>query len=337
RRHPTDDPCRPGGKRVPRRRDPTGAATGRGALGCTGGRPAAVRGSAHPGGGTVNQSCDLTRMSATELGEALRRGETSSVEITRAHLERIGAVDDTIHAYLHVDNDAALSAAERSDARRAAGEPAGALDGIPVAVKDVFATTGMPTTCGSKILQGWMSPYDATVVARLHAAGTPLLGKTNMDEFAMGSSTEHSAYGPTRNPWDTGRIPGGSGGGSAAAVAAYQAPLALGTDTGGSSRQPAAVTGTVGVKPTYGGVSRYGLVAMASSLDQAGPVTRSVLDAALVHAAIGGHDPLDATSIAKPVPDVVAAARRGGVRGLRIGVVSQLGGEGYQAGGRRCR
>jgi len=284
----------------------------------------------------VNQSCDLTRMSATELGEALRRGETSSVEITRAHLERIGAVDDTIHAYLHVDNDAALSAAERSDARRAAGEPAGALDGIPVAVKDVFATTGMPTTCGSKILQGWMSPYDATVVARLHAAGTPLLGKTNMDEFAMGSSTEHSAYGPTRNPWDTGRIPGGSGGGSAAAVAAYQAPLALGTDTGGSIRQPAAVTGTVGVKPTYGGVSRYGLVAMASSLDQAGPVTRSVLDAALVHAAIGGHDPLDATSIAKPVPDVVAAARRGDVRGLRIGVVSELGGEGYQAGVRRC-
>ena len=170
------------------------------------------------------------------------------------------------------------------------------LDGVPIAVKDVLATRGLPTTCGSRILEGWVPPYDATVVARLRAAGLPILGKTNMDEFAMGSSTEHSAYGPTHNPWDLDRIPGGSGGGSAAAVAAYEAPLAIGTDTGGSIRQPGAVTGTVGVKPTYGGVSRYGLVALANSLDQAGPVTRTVLDAALLHEIIGGHDPLDSTS-----------------------------------------
>ena len=184
-----------------------------------------------------------------------------------------------------------------SDARRAAGQALSPLDGVPIAVKDVMATKGMPTTCGSRILEGWVPPYDATVVARLREAGLPILGKTNMDEFAMGSSTEHSAYGPTRNPWDLDRIPGGSGGGSAAAVAAFEAPLAIGTDTGGSIRQPGAVTGTVGVKPTYGGVSRYGLVALANSLDQAGPVTRTVLDAALLHEVIGGHDPLDSTSI----------------------------------------
>jgi aspartyl-tRNA(Asn)/glutamyl-tRNA(Gln) amidotransferase subunit A len=175
-------------------------------------------------------------------------------------------------------------------------------------------------------------PYDATVAARLKAAGLPILGKTNMDEFAMGSSTEHSAFGPTHNPWDLDRIPGGSGGGSAAAVAAFEAPLAIGTDTGGSIRQPGAVTGTVGVKPTYGGVSRYGLIALASSLDQAGPVTRSVLDAALLHELIGGHDPLDSTSIDAPAPPVVEAARHADVDGMRIGVVRELGGEGYQPG-----
>jgi len=191
---------------------------------------------------------------------------------------------------------------------------------------------GVPTTCGSRILEGWRPPYDATVVERLRAADIVVLGKTNMDEFAMGSSTEHSAYGPTRNPWDLERIPGGSGGGSSAALAAFEAPLAIGTDTGGSIRQPAAVTGTVGVKPTYGGVSRYGLVALASSLDQAGPCARSVMDTALLHAAIAGHDPRDSTSIAAPVPDVVDAARRGDVRGLRIGLVKELSGEGYQAG-----
>jgi aspartyl-tRNA(Asn)/glutamyl-tRNA(Gln) amidotransferase subunit A len=275
------------------------------------------------------------RRTASALAEALAAGETTSVEITQAHLDRIAEVDGAVHAFLHVDPEGALREAAASDARRAAGESWGPLDGIPVAVKDVLATRGMPTTCGSKILQGWVPPYDATVVARLRGAGMPILGKTNMDEFAMGSSTEHSAYGPTHNPWDLERIPGGSGGGSAAAVASYEAPLALGTDTGGSIRQPGAVTGTVGVKPTYGGVSRYGLVALANSLDQAGPVTRTVLDAALLHEVIGGHDPLDSTSIDAPVPDLVGAVRRGAegdLAGVRIGVVTELGGEGYQAG-----
>jgi aspartyl-tRNA(Asn)/glutamyl-tRNA(Gln) amidotransferase subunit A len=278
---------------------------------------------------------DLTRRTATELADALASGETSSAELTRAHLDRIGSVDGDIHAFLHVDAEGALAAARASDERRASGTPASALDGVPVAVKDVLVTRGLPTTCGSRILEGWVPPYDATVVARLRNAGLPILGKTNMDEFAMGSSTEHSAYGPTHNPWDLDRIPGGSGGGSAAAVAAFEAPLAVGTDTGGSIRQPGAVTGTVGVKPTYGGVSRYGLVALANSLDQAGPVTRTVLDAALLHEVVGGHDPLDSTSIDQPLPPVVTAARQGAtgdVRGMRIGVVSELTGEGYQAG-----
>jgi aspartyl-tRNA(Asn)/glutamyl-tRNA(Gln) amidotransferase subunit A len=272
---------------------------------------------------------------AAELAAALASGETTSVEVTQAHLDRIAEVDGAVHAFLHVDGEGALRDAAASDARRAAGETWSALDGLPIAVKDVLATRGLPTTCGSRILQGWVPPYDATVVARLRGAGLPILGKTNMDEFAMGSSTEHSAYGPTRNPWDLDRIPGGSGGGSAAAVAAYEAPLAIGTDTGGSIRQPGAVTGTVGVKPTYGGVSRYGLVALANSLDQAGPVTRTVLDAALLHEVIGGHDPLDSTSIEQPVPALVEAARRGAdgdLTGVRIGVVTELGGEGYQAG-----
>jgi aspartyl-tRNA(Asn)/glutamyl-tRNA(Gln) amidotransferase subunit A len=240
-----------------------------------------------------------------------------------------------VHAFLHVDVEGSLAAARASDARRAAGDLASPLDGVPIAVKDVLTTDGLPTTCGSRILEGWVPPYDATVVARLKAAGLPILGKTNMDEFAMGSSTEHSAYGPTHNPWDLDRIPGGSGGGSAAAVAAFMAPLAIGTDTGGSIRQPGAVTGTVGVKPTYGGVSRYGLVAMANSLDQAGPVTRTVLDAAMLHEIIGGHDQLDSTSIDRPVPPVAESARAGAtgdLTGVRIGVVSELGGEGYQQG-----
>jgi aspartyl-tRNA(Asn)/glutamyl-tRNA(Gln) amidotransferase subunit A len=278
---------------------------------------------------------DLTRRTATELADALSSGETSSVELTQAHLDRIAAVDGSVHAFLHVDADGALAAARASDERRAADGPASPLDGVPIAVKDVLATRGLPTTCGSRILEGWVPPYDATVVTRLREAGLPILGKTNMDEFAMGSSTEHSAYGPTHNPWDLDRIPGGSGGGSAAAVAAFEAPLALGTDTGGSIRQPGAVTGTVGVKPTYGGVSRYGLVALANSLDQAGPVTRTVLDAALLHEVIGGHDPCDSTSIDQPLPPVVAAARQGAtgdVAGMRIGVVTELTGEGYQAG-----
>ena len=276
-----------------------------------------------------------THRTAAELADALANGETSSVELTNAHLRMIELVDGAVHAYLHVDAEGALAQAEASDARRAAGNAASRLDGVPIAVKDVLTTEGMPTTCGSRILEGWVPPYDATVVRRLREAGLPVLGKTNMDEFAMGSSTEHSAYGPTHNPWDLDRIPGGSGGGSAAAVASYQAPLALGTDTGGSIRQPGAVTGTVGVKPTYGGVSRYGLVALANSLDQVGPVTRTVLDAALLHELIGGHDPRDSTSIDQPVPDVVAAAQQGAsgdMSGVKIGVVKELSGEGYQPG-----
>ncbi|TXL61200.1 Asp-tRNA(Asn)/Glu-tRNA(Gln) amidotransferase subunit GatA [Aeromicrobium terrae] len=274
---------------------------------------------------------DVLRSTAAELADRLAAGEISSVEVTQAHLDRIGATDDAIHAFLHVDADGALATAREADTRRAAGDEVHPLAGVPVAVKDVITTKGLPTTAGSRILEGWVPPYDATVTKRLKAAGLPILGKTNMDEFAMGSSTEHSGYGPTRNPWDTARIPGGSGGGSAAAVAAFQAPLAVGTDTGGSIRQPAAMTGSVGVKPTYGGVSRYGLIALASSLDQAGPVTRSVLDAALLHEVIAGHDPCDSTSIEGPVPAVVDAARRADVQGLRIGVVRELGGEGFQA------
>ena len=275
---------------------------------------------------------DLVRMTAAQTAEALGRGDASALEVTDAHLDRIAAVDGDVHAFLHVDADGAREAARRVDARRSAGEVVGPLAGVPIAVKDVIATEGLPTTCGSRMLEGWVPPYDATVTRRLREAGMVVLGKTNMDEFAMGSSTEHSAYGPTHNPWDLERIPGGSGGGSAAAVAAFEAPLAIGTDTGGSIRQPAAVTGTVGIKPTYGGVSRYGLVALASSLDQAGPCARTVLDAALLHAVIGGHDPLDSTSVDAPVPDVVAAARAQDVRGMRIGVVKQFTGEGYQAG-----
>ena len=275
---------------------------------------------------------DLIRQSAATLAEAIAEGEVSAREVTQAHLDRIAEVDDRVHAFLHVDAEGALATADDVDARRAAGDPLGPLAGVPLALKDIVAMKGVPTTCGSRILEGWRPPYDATVVERLRAAGIPILGKTNMDEFAMGSSTEYSAYGPTHNPWDLERIPGGSGGGSAAAVAAFEAPLAIGTDTGGSIRQPAAVTGTVGVKPTYGGVSRYGLVALASSLDQAGPCARTVMDTALLHAAIGGHDPRDSTSIPDPMPDVVAAAARADVRGMRIGLVRELTGEGYQAG-----
>ena len=272
---------------------------------------------------------DPTRLTAAALADALASGELSAVEATQAHLDRIAAVDDDVHAFLQVDAEGALTAARDIDEQRASGAPLGPLAGVPIAVKDVIATKGLPTTAGSKILEGWVPPYDATLVTRLRAAGLPILGKTNMDEFAMGSSTEHSAYGPTHNPWALDRIPGGSGGGSAAAVAAYEAPLAIGTDTGGSIRQPASVTGTVGVKPTYGGVSRYGLIALASSLDQAGPCTRSVLDAALLHTVIGGHDLMDSTSIDAPVPPVVEAARRGDVSGLRIGVIKEISGEGF--------
>lgn len=277
-------------------------------------------------------SRELIHLTAAETAANIASGETSAVEVAQAHLDRIGAVDDRVHAFLHVDTEGALSAAAAVDAKRKAGTPLGPLAGVPLALKDILAMEGQPTTCGSKMLEGWRPPYDATVVKRLREADIVILGKTNMDEFAMGSSTEHSAYGPTHNPWDLDRIPGGSGGGSAAALAAFEAPLAIGTDTGGSIRQPAAVTGTVGVKPTYGAVSRFGLVALASSLDQAGPCARTVLDTALLHAAIAGHDSHDSTSINQPVPDVVAAAKKADVKGMRIGLVKQLGGEGYQAG-----
>jgi aspartyl-tRNA(Asn)/glutamyl-tRNA(Gln) amidotransferase subunit A len=290
-------------------------------------------------------SSDLTRRTAAELASLLGSGEVSAVEVTRAHLDRIAAVDGPsrsgepgVHAFLQVAGEQAIAEAAAVDAARAGGEQLHELAGVPIAVKDVMVTKGLPTTAGSRILEGWVPPYDATVVRKLREARLVVLGKTNMDEFAMGSSTEHSGYGPTRNPWALDRIPGGSGGGSAAALASFEAPLATGTDTGGSIRQPAAVTGTVGVKPTYGGVSRYGLIALASSLDQAGPCARTVLDAALLHEVMGGYDPLDSTSLNEPVPPVVQAAREGardGIAGLRIGVVRELHGDGeggYQAG-----
>lgn len=279
---------------------------------------------------------ELTRMTAAELADKIHSREVSSVEVTQAHLDRIDAVDSDLHAFLHVGAEAALEAASRVDAALDAGEaPASPLAGVPLALKDVFTTTDAPTTCASKILEGYVAPYDATVTRKIREAGIPILGKTNMDEFAMGSSTENSAYGPTHNPWDVERTAGGSGGGSSAALAAGEAPLAIGTDTGGSIRQPAALTNTVGVKPTYGTVSRYGLVACASSLDQGGPTARTVLDTALLHEVIAGHDPFDATSVNKPVAPVVAAAREGAngdLKGMRVGVVKQFDREGYQPG-----
>jgi len=280
----------------------------------------------------VRTTDDLTRATAADLASAIASGDVSSVEVTQAHLDRMAAVEPAVHAFLHVDGERALAAAAEVDAARSAGQALGPLAGVPVALKDVLTYAGAPTTAGSKVLQGWVPPYDATVTRRMLDAGLVILGKTNLDEFAMGSSTENSAYGPTHNPWDLDRIPGGSGGGSAAALAAFEAPLAIGTDTGGSIRQPASVTGTVGIKPTYGGTSRYGLVALASSLDQPGPCARTVLDAALLHAVIAGHDPLDSTSVDAPVPDVVSAARSGDVRGLKVGIVRELGGEGYAPG-----
>jgi len=274
----------------------------------------------------------MIHSTAAEMATKLAAGEISSVELTQQHLDRISVVDGQVHAFLYVDTEGALSQAAAVDAKRVAGEKLSPLAGVPLALKDVLTQKGIPTTCGSKILEGWRPPYDSTIVSKLKSAGIVILGKTNMDEFAMGSSTENSAYGPSHNPWDLTRIPGGSGGGSAASLAAFEAPLAMGTDTGGSIRQPAAVTGTVGVKPTYGGVSRYGLVAFSSSLDQAGPCARTVLDAALLHEAIAGYDPRDSTSINAPVPAVVAAAKKLDVKGMKIGIVKELSGDGYQAG-----
>jgi aspartyl-tRNA(Asn)/glutamyl-tRNA(Gln) amidotransferase subunit A len=274
----------------------------------------------------------MIHQTAAQMADALAKGETTSVELTQAHLDRIANVDGQVKAFLHVDSEGALAQAKDVDARRAKGEKLSPIAGVPLALKDVLAQKGVPTTAGSKILQGWRPPYDSTVVSKLKDAGVVIMGKTNMDEFAMGSSTENSGYGPTFNPWDLTRTPGGSSGGSAAAVSAFEAPLGIGSDTGGSIRQPAALTGIVGVRPTYGAVSRFGLIAYSSSLDQAGPFGRTVLDTALLHEVMGGHDAKDATSINAPVPAVVSAAKSGDVKGMKIGVIKQLQGEGYQKG-----
>jgi aspartyl-tRNA(Asn)/glutamyl-tRNA(Gln) amidotransferase subunit A len=261
---------------------------------------------------------ELLLMSASELAGRIRGREVSAEEVARVHLARLQQVEPSIEAFLHVDPELVLRRARRVDGLLSNADP-GPLAGVPVAVKDVLDIADLPTTCGSRILQGYRPPFTATAVQLLHDAGVVVLGKTNMDEFAMGSSTENSGYKKTRNPWDLSRVPGGSSGGSAAAVAARVAPIALGTDTGGSIRQPAALCGVVGLKPTYGRVSRYGLVAFASSLDQVGPLTRTVEDAALVCAALFGHDEQDATSADVAVPDFAAGLGEG-VAGLRVGV-----------------
>jgi len=275
---------------------------------------------------------DLIKLNASELVDLLAKREVSSVEVTQAHLDQIAKVGDAVHSFLHISGESALATAREVDAKRAAGEKLPDLAGVPIAVKDNLTTTDAPTTAGSKILEGWIPPYDATVVTKLRNQLLPILGKTNLDEFAMGSSTEFSAYGPSKNPWDLERIPGGSGGGSSSVVASFQSPLAIGSDTGGSIRFPGAVTGTVGIKPTYGAVSRYGLIALASSLDQIGPVARNVLDAAYLQDAIAGHDPHDSTSLPGSLGSMVEAAKRGSLKGRRVGLIKQLSGDGFQQG-----
>jgi aspartyl-tRNA(Asn)/glutamyl-tRNA(Gln) amidotransferase subunit A len=270
--------------------------------------------------------------SALAIAASVRAGARTARSVVEEHLARITERENDIHAFNLVLADEARARADAVDAMVAGGTDPGPLAGVPVALKDNLCTRGVTTTCSSRILEHWKPPYDATVVTRLAEAGAVVVGKTNLDEFAMGSSTENSAFGPSHNPWDLGRVPGGSSGGSSAAVAAYEAPLGIGTDTGGSIRQPGAVCGVVGVKPTYGGNSRYGVVAFASSLDTPGPLARTVLDAALLHEVMSGHDPCDATSVDAPVPPVVAAARQADVSGMTIGVVPEFTGEGIQPG-----
>ncbi len=288
----------------------------------------------------------LTRLHAHEMVDRLRAGDVSSVELLEAHLASIAATDTAIHAWLAVDDGPARSAAEAADGRLAAARAEGPealatlppLLGVPVGLKDLVLARGRQATAGSRILEGFASPYDAHIVERLDAAGAVIVGKTNMDEFAMGSSTEHSGYGPTANPWDLARVPGGSSGGSAAAVAAFHVPVAIGTDTGGSIRQPASLTGTVGIKPTYGRVSRYGIIAFASSLDQVGPFGRDVRDAALLLGAVAGHDERDSTSAPLEVPDFAGALPAGGdeaaagLHGVRLGLPRQYFVEGMEPG-----
>jgi aspartyl-tRNA(Asn)/glutamyl-tRNA(Gln) amidotransferase subunit A len=270
--------------------------------------------------------------SASELAQLIAKGDASSQEITKEFFDRSEALNHKTFSYLHLNRETAMAAARLADDERASGKSASALHGVPIAVKDVLTTTDAPSTSGSKILEGWIPQYDATVVRKLREARLPILGKTNMDEFAMGSSTEYSAYGPSRNPWDLERIPGGSGGGSSSAIAGHLAPLAIGSDTGGSIRFPAAVTGSVGAKPTYGAVSRYGAIALASSLDQIGPVTNTVLDAALLQDVIAGHDPHDSTSLPESLGSMADAVRNADFKGLKVGIVKQLSKEGFQEG-----
>ncbi len=262
-------------------------------------------------------------MAASEIAGLVRSKQVSAVEVVQEHLAFAASHDSELHSFIDITDEAALSAARVVDEKIARGEDPGSLAGVPIALKDNLVTRGQATTCASQILKGWKPPYDATVVEKVREAGAVALGKTNLDEFAMGSSTENSSFGPTRNPYDLQRVPGGSSGGSAAAVAAKLSPLALGSDTGGSIRQPAALCGIVGVKPTYGLVSRYGLIAFASSLDQIGPFARSVKDSALLLQVIAGHDPKDSTSLESPAPDLLAGIERG-VEGLRIGVIEEL-------------
>ena len=274
---------------------------------------------------------DPSLLTLGALSDALESGATTPSAALDACLARIAAQDPKLHAFLLVDETGARAQARTADARRAAGAPLSPLDGVPVALKDLFCQRGVETTGGSKILKGWISPYSSTVVERLEAAGAVLVGKLNLDEFAMGSSTENSAFGPTRNPWDLTRTPGGSSGGSAAAVAARLVPGAFGTDTGGSIRQPAALVGCVGMKPTYGRVSRYGVIAFASSLDQVGPLAQDVRGVGLLLRAVSGRDGRDQTSSTRAVPDFGAACVAPDVRGLRIGLPKEYFGEGLDA------